>query len=142
MQDLKSCAWLPQFCRAFGVLCEGSSAGFLLRAPPAEPQRFRKILARSARRGGARTRLLRTGFFSSHLVLLLHLIKSIRKAPDTFKFLRNVMRANLSVRPKCSHRCVSLKETPLKPVKVLKHTTNNSAEQTSMRTKWFKHIAI
>ena len=53
----------------------------------------------------------------------------IRKAPDTFKFLRHVMRANLSVRPKCSHRCVSLKETPLKPVKILKHTTNNSAEQ-------------
>ena len=33
------------------------------------------------------------------------------KAPDTFNFLRHVMRAILSVRPKCSHRCVSLKET-------------------------------
>ena len=36
----------------------------------------------------------------------------IRKAPDTFNFLRHVMRAIWSVRPKCSHRCVSLKETP------------------------------
>ena len=52
------------------------------------------------------------------------------------------MRSILSVRPKCSHRCASLKETPLKPVQILKHTTNNSAEQTAMRTKWFKHIAI
>ena len=33
------------------------------------------------------------------------------------------MRAILSVRPKCSHRCVSLKETPLKPVQILKHTS-------------------
>ena len=33
-------------------------------------------------------------------------------------------------------------ETPSKPVQILKHTTQNSAEQTSMRTKWFKHIAI
>ena len=48
-----------------------------------------------------------------------------RKAPDTFKFLRHVMRAVWSVRPKCSHRCVSLKKTPLKPVQILKHTTKN-----------------
>ena len=48
------------------------------------------------------------------------------------------MRAILSVRPKCSHRCVSLKETPLKPVQILKHTMKKSAEQTVMRTKWFK----
>ena len=34
-----------------------------------------------------------------------------RDAPDTFNFLRHVMRAIWSVRPKCSHRCVSLKET-------------------------------
>ena len=67
---------------------------------------------------------------------------NVRKAPDTFNFLRHVMRAIWSVRPKCSHRCVSLKETPLKPVQSLKHTTKNSAEQTVMRTKWFKHIAI
>ena len=59
-----------------------------------------------------------------------------------FKFLRHVMRAIWSLRPKCSHRCVSLKETPLKPVKILKHRTKNSTEQTVMRTKWFKHIAI
>ena len=65
----------------------------------------------------------------------------VRKAPDTFNFLRHVMRAIWSVRPKCSHRCVSMKETPLKPVQSLKHTTENSAEQTVMRTKWFKHIA-
>ena len=31
---------------------------------------------------------------------------------------------------------------PLKPVQILKRTTKNSAEQTAMRTKWFKHIAI
>ena len=30
-----------------------------------------------------------------------------RKVPDTFNFLRHVMRAILSARPKCSHRCVS-----------------------------------
>ena len=66
----------------------------------------------------------------------------IRKAPDTFNFLRHVMRAIWSVRPKCAHRCVSLKETSFKPVLILKHTTKNSAEQTAMRTKWFKHIAI
>ena len=63
-------------------------------------------------------------------------------APDTFNFLRHVMRAIWSVRPKCSHRCVSLKETSLKPVQSLRHTTKNSAEQTVMRTKWFKHIAF
>ena len=34
------------------------------------------------------------------------------------------------------------KETPLKPVQILKHTTFYSAEQTAMRAKWFKHIAI
>ena len=67
---------------------------------------------------------------------------SFRKGLDTFNFLRHVLRAILSVRPKCSLRCISLKETPLKPVQTLKHTTKNSAEQTSMRTKWFKHIAI
>ena len=66
----------------------------------------------------------------------------IRRAPDTFNFLKHVMRAIFSLRPKCSHRCVSLKETPLKPVQILKHTTQNSTEQTAMRTKWFKHIAI
>ena len=52
------------------------------------------------------------------------------------------MRAMLSVRPKCSHRCVSLNESPLKPVQILKHATGISTEQTSMRKKWFKHIAI
>ena len=52
------------------------------------------------------------------------------------------MRATLCVRPKRSHRWISLKETPLQPVQILKHATKNFAEQTSMRTKWFKHIAI
>ena len=46
-----------------------------------------------------------------------------------------------SVRPKCSHRCVSLKESPLKPVPILKHTTRISTEQTCMRTKWFQRTA-
>ena len=44
--------------------------------------------------------------------------------------------STLSVRTKWSHRCVSLKETPLKPVQILKHTAKNSADQASMRTKW------
>ena len=44
-------------------------------------------------------------------MLFLSLILLIRDAPDTFNFLRHVMRAICSVRPKCSHRCVSLKET-------------------------------
>ena len=65
-----------------------------------------------------------------------------QKTLDTFNFLRHAMRAIWSVRPKCSHRRVSLKETFFKPVQILKHATKNSAEQTAMRTKWFKHIAI
>ena len=40
-----------------------------------------------------------------------HTAPKVREAPDTFNFLRHVMRAIWSVRPKCSHRCVSLKET-------------------------------
>ena len=44
------------------------------------------------------------------------------------------MRAILSVWLKCSHRCVSLKEPPLKPVLILKQTIKRSTEQTSMRT--------
>ena len=65
-----------------------------------------------------------------------------QKALDMFKHLRHVIRAILSVLPKCSHRCVSLKESPLKPVLLLKHATRISTEQTSVRMKWFKHIAI
>ena len=65
-----------------------------------------------------------------------------RKAPDTLKFLRHVIRATWSVRPKYPHRCVCLKECPLKPVLILKHATRRSDEQTSMGTKWLKHIAI
>ena len=76
-------------------------------------------------------------FWAGHLKTPL-----FRKVLDTFNFLRHVMRAIWSVRPKCSHRCVSLKETPLKPVQILSHTSKNSTEQTAMRTKWFTHIAI
>ena len=91
--------------------------------------------ARSA--SGARLMMVRT-----HRLRNKDSITCFREALDTFNFLRHVMRAILSVRPKCSHRWVSLKETPSKPVQILKHTTKNSAEQTSMRTKWFKRIAI
>ena len=66
----------------------------------------------------------------------------LRRALDTFKFSRHAMRATSLVRPKCSHGCVSLKESPLKPVRILKRDTRTSTEQTSMRTKWFKHIAM
>ena len=41
-------------------------------------------------------------------------VQNLRKAPDTFNFLRHVMRAILPGRPNCSHRCVSLKESPSK----------------------------
>ena len=44
--------------------------------------------------------------------------------------------------PKCSHRCVSLKESPFKPVLIVPHATRRSTEQTSVRTKGFKQIAI
>ena len=46
------------------------------------------------------------------------------------------------MRPKCSHRCISLKEFPFKRVLILKHANRISTEQTSVRTKWFKRIAI
>ena len=69
-------------------------------------------------------------------------IGEIRNASDTFHFLRHIMRAVWSVRPKCSHRCVSRKETSLKPAQILMHASKNSTEQTAMRTKCFKHIAI
>ena len=42
---------------------------------------------------------------------IFFLMSESTKASDTFKFLRHVMRAILSVRPKCSHRCVSVKES-------------------------------
>ena len=59
----------------------------------------------------------------------------VRKASDTFNFLRHIMRATLSVQPKCSHRCVSLKKFPIKgkPERILKRTTQNSTKQTCMR---------
>ena len=55
-------------------------------------------------------------FGLSNAQIRLGIRSFFRKAPDTFNFLRHAMRAILSFRPKCSHRCVSLKETPLKPV--------------------------
>ena len=48
------------------------------------------------------------------VVSTLHKPACFRHASDTCNFLRHAMRALLSVRPKCSHRCVSLKESPLK----------------------------
>ena len=105
----------PSFCRIHGDL------------PPSTRKSLAIAIVRCWR--AAREKSTKIKFF-------------FRRAPDTFKFLRHVMRAIWSVRPKCSHRCVSLKETSLKPVQSLKHTTKNSAEQTVMRTKWFKHIAI
>ena len=65
-----------------------------------------------------------------------------RQAPDTVQLWRHTMTAILAVQPKCSHRCVSLKNSPLKPVLILNNTTKISTEQTSMRMEWFKHIAI
>ena len=47
LQGLKSWGWgwLPKFCRTFGILCEGSSTGFLLCKGSAEPScRTQKIL--------------------------------------------------------------------------------------------------
>ena len=42
--------------------------------------------------------------------------EKLRKATDTFNFLRHVTRAILSVRPKCSHKFVSLKESLSGPI--------------------------
>ena len=82
-------------------------------------------------------------------VSLITALSSYQKAPDLFNFLRRVMRTILSVRPKCSHRCVSLKEFPLKPVEILKHAIGisnglNRANlyENEITQNWFKHIAI
>ena len=56
--------------------------------------------------------------------------KPCQKSAWYVRFLRHVMRAISSVWPKCSHRCVSLKESPLKPVLIPKHATRMSTEQT------------
>ena len=54
----------------------------------------------------------------------------VRKALDTCNLLRHVMRATLLVRPKRSERSASLKQSPIKPVQILKkHTTKISTEQ-------------
>ena len=53
----------------------------------------------------------------------------VLRIPDLFTFLRHAMQATLSVRPKCSHRCVSLKQFPLKPVPILKHATTEQSSQ-------------
>ena len=44
------------------------------------------------------------------------------------------MRAILSVRPKCSHRCVSLKESPLRPV-LIPNVTRMSTESCKFGNK-------
>ena len=62
---------------------------------------------------GCPRKCTRSGLVVCHLVCF-HLLCPL-------PILRHVMRAIWSVRPKCSHRCVSLKETPLKPVQILKH---------------------
>ena len=49
----------------------------------------------------------------------------LREAPEAFKFLRHVIESNLSVRPKCSHRCVSLKEFPSEPVLISQECDQN-----------------
>ena len=49
--------------------------------------------------------------FSSNLPGLSRSFPWVGKALDTFNFLRHVMRAILSARPKCSHRCFPRKET-------------------------------
>ena len=59
----------PKFCRAFRVLQNLSSTGFLLCATFAEPScRTPKVPQNSGEPLGARSRLLRTGFFSSQIV--------------------------------------------------------------------------
>ena len=62
-------------------------------------------------------------FFCRFSVRVFH-TETVRKAPATFNFLRHVMRAIWSVRPKCSHRCVSLKGTSLKPMQILNQARN------------------
>ena len=63
LQGQKSWAWLPKFCRTFGVLLQNlSSTGFLLCEPSC---RTSKVPQNSGEPLGARTRLLRTGFFCS-----------------------------------------------------------------------------
>ena len=67
LKGLKSWALIPKFCRTFGVLCEGSPAGFLVRKPFRRTHcRTPKVPQNSGAQGGARTHLLRTGLFSSH----------------------------------------------------------------------------
>ena len=53
LQGLRSWAWLPEFCRTFVVLCEGSSASFYYADPSAEPscrtQKLRTLLGRTGK---------------------------------------------------------------------------------------------
>ena len=49
---------------------------------------------------------------ASESALLRMAPRIVREVPDTLNFLRRALRAILSVRPKCSHRCFSLKESP------------------------------
>ena len=69
--------------------------------------------------------------------------RQIREVVDTFnQLLGHVLRTILFVRPMCSHRCVSRKKSLVSAVLKLKHVTKSQPKQTSLRTKWFKHIVI
>ena len=58
-----------------------------------------------------------------------------RQELDAFRLWRNVLRVAASVRPKCCHRCASLKKSPMKVVLIPTQATKISAEQTSTRMK-------
>ena len=68
-------------------------------------------------------------------------ITLFREAPDTLTFLRHVMRA-VCLSDQSALIDASRNETALKPVQILTHATRRSTEQTSVRTKRFRHIAI
>ena len=92
------------------------------------------LLCRNPRLSTPETLLEGSEFLSGGCIVWYVLLHPLRIMAQ-FKLLRSVMRAILSVRPKCSHRCVSLKESHLKPVRTLKRTTRISTEQTSMRER-------
>ena len=119
----------PEFFEDFS--CFVSWETEIRKKSPKNPRHF------SMQNSQANTKKIFTKFFwrgRQRNNMTEHLM--IRKATDAFKCLRHVMRALLSVRPRCSHIRVSLKESPLKPVLILQHVTSKATEQTSMRTKW------
>ena len=123
----------------FAVLCRQG-----LNSP-----RTAHVSERSTRKGSQHTKsIARRQKIVTYFAVALWLpsstktLHAFRKEPDTFKLLRHVMTAILFVRPKCSHRRVSLKESPLKPVQILKHAARRSTEQTSMRTKCISRFKL